>query len=663
MSSEDEVVLGPYELRSTLGRGASAIVYRAYDVESRREVALKIASLPPEAALSRTRFVRAAELWATVRSPHVVKVFEYGEFPKWGPYLAMEYVRGQDLEHLMREGAFEVERAAALIRQVILALREAHRKGVLHRDIKPGNIIVTEGRSGEELVKVTDFGIAKQTDDAQSLGPDLSGQLTGHGQLLGTPRYMAPEQVDAHAVSQATDLYSAGLVFYELLTGKVAVPGKTIQALLLRQLDADPIIDPLDPDVPEAFRDVLARATAKEISKRYETAEQFLVGLDAAVVRWKREGDVAAMTAGLPSAPRGLGRKERDARTFQPTEPKPTGPTDREEPRTPQGDGFVAGVVSAAGRRGQEVTRTEPLYRQKPRKSPKERMAAALKVTTGLFVGLLLLVGGLWFGQGYLLFRPPELEPNIITDMERRGWVQRGITSSIDTRLVGYYGAARKQGIVGTVLVIHDLHTSPERQALRLQHLRDSGLNVMVIAQRGYGGSEGETTDFDGLVADSVRAFDMMTVMARSGGKRLYVYGHGLGGAVAVEVTLQRPVSGLILEGAPVSLAARVDELVFGLPAHVLLRHRFDTAQALRQTRAPVLLLHGEEDGFIPAEHSRRLYTVGKTFKSLRVVPGAEHDNLIGQMGAAAHAQALRAFMETASRGSDQTNDRGRGRR
>ncbi|MEO1267496.1 MAG: protein kinase [Myxococcota bacterium] len=654
MSSQEDIVLGPYELRATLGRGASAIVYRAYDAERRREVALKIASLPPEAISNRARFVRAAELWATIRSPYVVRVYEYGEFPRWGPYLSMEYVRGEDLSHLLSaEGRLDVERAVRLTRQIIQALKAAHDKGVLHRDIKPDNIIVTADNSGEEIVKVTDFGIAKQASDHQGhLNDAISGPLTTHGQLLGTPRYMAPEQVDASAVSPRSDLYSTGLVLYELLTGQVAVQGGTIQALLLRQLDADPIINPMDPDVPVAFRMVLARSTAKDPNARYANAEQFLMGLDAALAQWRHHGDMSSLAEGLPNAsqPGSLsgGRTERlswSSHSGQRPESRPTPPA---QPPSPPRGGFVAGVLPTTADAKQSKTQAA---------SAPTLLSAGLKVGLVLLILVGLLGAGVWLGQETLLFRPPEFETQYPISLGQSGWKRQDFTSAAGTRLVGYYGPAKGRSIAGTVVYVHGMHQAPEQQAARLAGLRDAGLNVFVFGHRGYGGSEGETTGVPGLVADSVKAFDWASVRSYSGGQNMYVYGYGLGGAVAAEVSLKRPVSGIILERTPTSLADRVREATLGLPVDLLLQHPFDTAQALERTTVPVLLLHGEDDSRIPAEHSRRLSQIGTSFKMLHIVPGAG-DDIIATTGVSQHAQVVRNFITTApAQTSDQPPD------
>ena len=214
--------IGKYEIIEELGRGGFATVYRARDVELERVVALKV--LHPHYAEDKQfvdRFRQEARAAARLRHPHIVTVYETGE-ADGQLYIAMEYLPGRTLQALLdAEGALFLERALPILEQVAEALDYAHAQGVVHRNVKPGNVMVEQAAEGVRAT-LTDFGLVKALA--------ASTALTSRGTLLGSPEYMSPEQADpqrAGEVGPAADRYALGVVAYQMLTGRVPFPGNT----------------------------------------------------------------------------------------------------------------------------------------------------------------------------------------------------------------------------------------------------------------------------------------------------------------------------------------------------------------------------------------------------------------------------------------------------
>jgi serine/threonine-protein kinase len=213
--------LGNYQITEELGRGGMAVVYRAYQPSLNRHVAIKV--LPPQLSFDPQfveRFQREARAAARLRHPNIVVIHDVGE-QDGNYYIVMEYLEGRTLNQLIeQEGPLSPQRAAHIIDQVAAALDYAHQQGVVHRDVKPANIFVGK----DDRVTLTDFGIAKAATDAE--------QLTRTGMLMGTPEYMAPEQAEGSNVDHRTDLYSLGIVLYQMLVGRVPFRGTTPHATL-----------------------------------------------------------------------------------------------------------------------------------------------------------------------------------------------------------------------------------------------------------------------------------------------------------------------------------------------------------------------------------------------------------------------------------------------
>jgi tRNA A-37 threonylcarbamoyl transferase component Bud32 len=283
--------IGRYEVIRELGRGAMGTVWLARDTALARLVALKTFRLPhreeldPEdSAVLRRRTLREAQRAGTLSHPNVVTIYDVVEA---GPdessfYIVMEYVEGQGLDARMRaEGPMKLSEVAPIVSQIASALDHLHARGIVHRDVKPGNVLITaDGR-----LKITDFGIARTEDPSQTLDTDV----------YGTPYYMAPEQIQGGTVDARTDVFALGAVLYEMLTGSRAFPGSTVAEVAHRIVYGNPAEPRRDGrPLPATAQQVLQHALAKEPADRYPTA-----GALAAAVQDLAEiaGDLDATTA------------------------------------------------------------------------------------------------------------------------------------------------------------------------------------------------------------------------------------------------------------------------------------------------------------------------------------------------------------------------------
>ena len=261
--------IGRYQISGELGRGGMAIVYRGVDPVIKRASALKVirkADLDPrEASQILERFKREAQAAGSLQHPNVVAIYEYGEDDDFA-WIGMELVEGRSLqEHLLGGWRPELSRLPSVLEQLLEALDYSHSHGVVHRDLKPGNILISS--MGE--AKISDFGIARIE----------RSQLTQQGEVLGTPFYMAPEQYDGHATDERTDIYSAGVIVYEVLCGRRPFDGRG--GNLLRQIlqDPPPPASTFEPRLPVAIDVVLAKALAKKPENRYRGARELLDAL------------------------------------------------------------------------------------------------------------------------------------------------------------------------------------------------------------------------------------------------------------------------------------------------------------------------------------------------------------------------------------------------
>ena len=270
------VLDGRYQVMSVLGRGAMGAVYRVEHLGIGREMALKV--LHPEMGLSpalRERFHREARSTARLEHPGIVQVTDFGRTQDDAPFMVMELVRGRQLSML---SADEVgfDRAIGLMQQILRALEHAHSRGVVHRDLKPDNIMLVE-RDGEDEVKILDFGLAVL------LRPEGHPRITQAGSIFGTPRYMSPEQASGEDVDHRADLYAVAVMLTEVLSGAVLFDGKTAAEVLAKQVTQEPTFRLLP--VPgwdvAAVQAVLRKGLAKHPKDRHQDARAFRKAISA----------------------------------------------------------------------------------------------------------------------------------------------------------------------------------------------------------------------------------------------------------------------------------------------------------------------------------------------------------------------------------------------
>lgn len=279
-----ELFEGRYRVGPMIGAGGFARVYKAHQEDLGREVALKILTPGEEGNYDEKlveRFNQEARVVSKLRDPHTITMFDYGRTNTGLLYMVFEYVNGVSLSKLIAtEAPLAPARAVKILRQVLSSLEEAHALGMLHRDIKPGNIMVFEHVGRPDQVKLLDFGIAKMT------GSQVKADLTADGALIGTPRYMSPEQIRGEDLSPRSDVYSMGLVAYELLMGRKAIESNSSVTIIGKQLDPTSFALPPMTNVPEGLRRVVNKMMAKDVEQRFTTCSEVLEALE----KWDEAG-------------------------------------------------------------------------------------------------------------------------------------------------------------------------------------------------------------------------------------------------------------------------------------------------------------------------------------------------------------------------------------
>src|SRR5579864_1778385 len=278
--------LGPYEILSAIGAGGMGEVYKARDTRLDRLVAIKV--LPSHLADRpelRERFEREAKTIASLNHPHICTLHDTGR-QDGIDFLVMEYLEGETLAQRLLKSSLPIQQVLQYAIEIADALDKAHRKGITHRDLKPGNIMLT--KSGTKLL---DFGLAKLKQEAAPAIPDsqlptMKSAVTAEGMILGTLQYMAPEQVEAKEVDARTDIFGFGAVVYEMATGRKAFEGKTSASVMAAILkDEPPAMSSLQPMTPPMLDRVVKKCLAKEPEDRWQTASDLCGEL-----KWIAEG-------------------------------------------------------------------------------------------------------------------------------------------------------------------------------------------------------------------------------------------------------------------------------------------------------------------------------------------------------------------------------------
>ena len=273
---EGALLDGRFRVEGVLGRGAMGVVYAATHERLGQPVAIKVVTKGVLAeAEARARFTREARVLARLSTRHAPRVLDVGELDD-GQYMALERLRGEDLAHRMAaEPTFAIEEALAIAVEVLDALAEAHSLGIVHRDIKPGNVFLAEVPGEGTVAKVLDFGISKAKEAP-------GGSLTGTHEMMGSPGYMAPEQILATSeVDERADLWSWGALFYELLSGTPAFRGEAVGVVLAEVLEGR--VEPVSSrrPVPDGLARVVHRCLERELTRRYSSAGQIAADLEA----------------------------------------------------------------------------------------------------------------------------------------------------------------------------------------------------------------------------------------------------------------------------------------------------------------------------------------------------------------------------------------------
>jgi serine/threonine-protein kinase len=265
----DKQKLGHYELKDELGRGGMGVVYKAYDPTLSRDVAIKVLSeaLAHDSGVVE-RFIREARSMAALNDTHIIQIYFIGE-DEGAPYFAMEYVEGESLsQRLKRDGSVVPSEACRIIRETAQGLALAHSKGVIHRDIKPGNLMLSSG----DKIKIADFGIA--------MVQDMSERLTNTGEFVGTPGYLSPEVCVGQPVDHRSDIFALGIVFFEMLTGRIPFTESSPLGMMLEVVKADiPDVRSINAEVDERTCNILKRMIAKDPEQRYQSCEELIVDL------------------------------------------------------------------------------------------------------------------------------------------------------------------------------------------------------------------------------------------------------------------------------------------------------------------------------------------------------------------------------------------------
>ncbi len=323
--------VGPFEILEEIGRGGMGVVYRARDPSIARDVAVKLIRAATIGGDSSARLAREAQAVARLRHPGIVTVHAVGRTEDGHPWFAMELVDGRSLGDLVRDGALEAATAVEIVRDVALALDHAHVAGVIHRDLKPDNVLI-EAVSGR--ARLTDFGLAHDESAKE--------QLTRTGELLGTPAYMAPEQADGNgARGPVVDVYGLGAILYHALVGRAPFAGSGPMEILRKVLFDRPTPPrELDSTIPPDLERVALRCLEKDPAHRYPSARAVADALDRILADGRLESSPSASSRRAP-------RRARSSERRRPA-PRPVPPASRAVPAAIAGAGAVVAIALLA---------------------------------------------------------------------------------------------------------------------------------------------------------------------------------------------------------------------------------------------------------------------------------------------------------------------------
>ena len=324
-----DTTISHYKITEKLGEGGMGVVYKAEDTKLERPVALKFLAahlLSNEEA--KKRFIREAKAAAALDHPNICTLYEIDE-ASGRTFLAMAYLEGRTLEQMISEGPLRIEDALDIGTQIAKGLQKAHGKGIYHRDIKPSNLFLVDEGPKERLVKIMDFGLAHLVDQSK---------LTLKDTALGTPAYMSPEQVQGVPVDQRTDIWSLGVVLYEMVVTQMPFKGEYQQAVFytILNVDHEPLTG-IRTGVPMDLEFIVSKCLAKDAAQRYQSAVDVII--DLAALREKLTSKKSAVVR--KASPASIGEVHRPARepaagpTQPPTEPGPTPSASRPEPSGP----------------------------------------------------------------------------------------------------------------------------------------------------------------------------------------------------------------------------------------------------------------------------------------------------------------------------------------
>ena len=377
-----QTLLDQFKIEEKIGAGGMGSVYRARQMTLNRDVAIKI--LHPELANDRDavrRFKREARVSTALDHPNVVRVFLFGQLEDGSLYIVMEHLAGRSLlEVIRREGALPVHRALHIATQICEGVGEAHRQGVVHRDIKPENVVLVSRRRDSDHVKVLDFGIARVL-----WGDDVT-QATQSGLVFGTARYISPEGAAGEPTDARSDVYSLGILTYQLLTGVTPFDAASPVQMLMKHIHADPphlLSQKHGKNVPEPIADVVMRALIKNPDGRYEDGDAFAEALRRAATRCGfevRGGGRNRSSIPPPSKPPPADRGTR-------SEPERHEPQTPRSERAPEPSLTLEGAPNPFGDEGDVSIAGLPVRRKRSRSSGIGRSLAIAFVIGALLVG------------------------------------------------------------------------------------------------------------------------------------------------------------------------------------------------------------------------------------------------------------------------------------